>query len=134
MEFLADGLLGGIKNNDPEDSSYDPEHKNLESAGKGFPTGQGHAQRTIKTQCFPVYSVLLALGTYAINSVQLKVLCDDSVIHICTTLAKRLFSNSFSFILLIHEVYQEFQPSYDNVRRWCQGLFRPHPQPTGPNC
>ena len=35
----------------------------------------------------------------------------------------------FSFILLIHEgshmeVYQEFQPSYDVFRRWCQGLFR----------
>ena len=23
------------------------------------------------------------------------------------------------------EVYQEFQPSYDIFRRWCQGLFRP---------
>ena len=23
------------------------------------------------------------------------------------------------------EVYQEFQPSYDIVRRWCQRLFRP---------
>ena len=34
------------------------------------------------------------------------------------------------FILLTHEglhreVYREFQPSYDIVRRWCQGLFRP---------
>ena len=35
-----------------------------------------------------------------------------------------------SFVLLIHEeshreVYQEFQPSYNIFRRWCQGLFRP---------
>ena len=33
------------------------------------------------------------------------------------------------FILLTHkgshrEVYQEFQPSYDIIFRWCQGLFR----------
>ena len=36
----------------------------------------------------------------------------------------------FCFILLIHkgsyrDVYQEFQPSYDTFRGWCQGLFRP---------
>ena len=39
-------------------------------------------------------------------------------------------SSFFSFILLIHEgshreFNQEFQPSYDIFRRWCQGLFRP---------
>ena len=36
----------------------------------------------------------------------------------------------FFLTLLIQErlhrvVYQEFQPSYDIFRRWCQGLFRP---------
>ena len=36
----------------------------------------------------------------------------------------------FCFILLTYggshtEVYQEFEPSYDIFRRWCQGLFRP---------
>ena len=38
-------------------------------------------------------------------------------------------SSITAFILLTHEgsrreVYQEFQPSYDIFRRWCQGLFR----------
>ena len=50
------------------------------------------------------------------------------------TILKEIF---FSFILLIHEgSHQEFQPSYDIFRRWCQGLFRPQvpPQPTLPKC
>ena len=43
---------------------------------------------------------------------------------------KRQIFFLFFFILLIHEgshreVYQEFQPSYDIFRRWCQGLLRP---------
>ena len=43
----------------------------------------------------------------------------------------------FSFLLLLHEgshreVYQEFKPSYDIFRWWCQGLFRPQ-VPCTPN-
>ena len=43
---------------------------------------------------------------------------------------QRTISHTFCFLLLTHEgshreVYQEFQPSYDFFRRWCQGLFRP---------
>ena len=53
--------------------------------------------------------------------------CQDAPFESQTSHQDRI---SFSFILLIHEgshreVYQEFQPSYDIIRRWCQGLFRP---------
>ena len=42
----------------------------------------------------------------------------------------RHFWDFFVSYLLTHErshkeVYQEFQPSYDIFRRWCQGLVKP---------
>ena len=45
--------------------------------------------------------------------------------------SKLIFSKKCSFFVLLNhegsnrEVYWEFQPSCDIVRRWCQGLFRP---------
>ena len=56
--------------------------------------------------------------------------CTKWISQLETKLMKHFLSLFFSFILLIHkgsrrEVYQEFKPSYDIFRRWCQGLFRP---------
>ena len=67
---------------------------------------------------------------YSVHNAELR--WGYSRIYLIQNVLKRirtlLWEHAF-FILLTHEgshreVYQEFQPSYDIFRRWCQGLFR----------
>ena len=82
-------------------------------------------------------SILLLLFLFHFLSIQ----CTSTLVYVEFCIPLKLESSPPCFfilfsssILLIHEgshreAYQEFQPSYDIFRRWCQELFRPQVPP-----
>ena len=68
VDFDASGLLGGIiyKNRKP---GFDPE-AGMGIPGLHIPNGEPYrkyTRRTIKAQCFPLYSILKALGNPTVH-------------------------------------------------------------------
>ena len=89
------------------------------------------------------HSPILAHWQYIHWSVQIAIAqrsCSRDTLRLCdiywrqssflTGNMRHIWQSKGFLILLIYkgshrEIYQEFQPSYDIIRRWCQGLIRP---------